>query len=73
MFRRFGLGCLVVKQACWRGGNLNDLVRMAVSGAFRFGRGRESERATKREGGSFSSRQVKFARRAGFMGKRWGR
>jgi hypothetical protein len=38
---------------------------MAVSGAFRFGRGREGERATKREGGSFSSRQVKFNREQG--------
>ena len=50
-----------------------NLVEMAGSGAFRFGRGRESERATKREGGSFSSGQVKFARRARFIGKKWGR
>ena len=52
---------------------MSDLVRMASSGAFRFGRGRESERATKREGGSFSSGQVKFARRARLIRKRWGR
>ena len=50
-----------------------NLVEMAGSGAFRFGRGREGERATKREGGSFGSGQVEFARRARFIGQKWGR